>query len=417
MTELNILEKFKEFILNKKFTNEKIAYYYLSWVERAYSFYNKNIETEQLDNNIEKFLSFLNKRYEDWQISQAKEAIQLFKYFLEHGRSPKNIGKDLNIQWKISADQMKRLLRLKQRAFSTEKTYLLWLRSFYNFVEGKAPSLLGKKDFINFLTYLTVEKKVAKSTQTQAFSAILFFYRYVLEIEPEGLHDAIRSKPKQRLPIVYTENEISSIFLHLEGLPLLMAKLIYGTGMRLNECIRLRVQDIDFNRHSITIRAAKGDKDRQTILPNEIAPAIKMHLSEVYEIYKQDRSENIEGVSLPNALSRKYPNANKEWIWFWVFPANSLSVDPRAKIIRRHHFYPRTLQRQLKEAIKKAGIAKKGTVHTLRHSFATHLLENGHDIRTIQDLLGHANVQTTMIYTHVASKNRLGITSPLDRLK
>ena len=319
-----------------------------------------------------------------------------------------------NDQWKIAADEMSKMLRLKQRRPATEKAYLYWLRQFYRFLNGLSPLKLDSTHVKNFLTYLAVERRVSKSTQNQAFNSILFFYSHVLEKEMDGLHDVIRSRRHRYLPTVLTKNEINRLLDQLDGIYRLMAQIIYGGGLRLRECTGLRIKDVDFERNVINIHAAKGDKDRQTMLPESLGDVLKKHIESIRPLYENDREQNVPGVELPNALERKYPNAGKEWIWQWVFPANHLSKDPRSGIIRRWHIYPSTLQKHIKIAATKARIAKRVTVHSLRHSFATHLLESGSDIRTVQELLGHSSVKTTMIYTHVTQKNTIGTKSPLD---
>ena len=285
---------------------------------------------------------------------------------------------------------------------------------FCKHLKGSSPYSLDNSHFTDFMTYLAVERKVSASTQNQAFNAILFFYRHVLDKDVGELSGAMRAKYRRRLPVVLTKQEIAQIFEHLKVNHLLMCKLIYGCGLRLKECLNLRVKDIDFAQNCLTVRSGKGDKDRQTVLPEGLKNSLQKHLEEVHSLYEEDRSDGLPGVYLPNALGRKYPNAGKEWAWQWVFPSPSLSVDPVTKVVRRHHAYPDALQKRFREAVRKAGIIKRATIHTLRHSFATHLLEGGYDIRTIQELLGHVNLQTTMIYTHVARKNKLGVRSPLD---
>ncbi|MBI5746322.1 MAG: integron integrase, partial [Nitrospirae bacterium] len=222
------------------------------------------------------------------------------------------------------------------------------------------------------------------------------------------------ARQRRRLPVVLSIKEITSIFEYMAGTQQLMAMLIYGCGLRLQECLSLRIKDIDLEQNIVIVRSGKGDKDRRTMLPESLKDNLIHHLSEVRAMYDEDRAKDLNGVYLPNALERKYPNAGKEWAWFWLFPSKSLSVDPRSHTVRRHHMHPASLQKAFKTAAGKAGIAKQASVHTLRHSFATHLLEKGYDIRTIQELLGHSNLQTTMIYTHVATKNILGVRSPLD---
>ena len=308
------------------------------------------------------------------------------------------------------------MLRLKQRSLKTEETYISWLRQFYRYLKGASPYSLGEPQIIEFLTYLAVDRNIAASTQDQAFNALLFFYRHVLEKEVGHLNGVVRSKKRQWLPVVLTHDEVLRVLDNMNGVNRLMARLIYGGGLRLRECVRLRVKDVDFERDTLVIKFAKGNKDRETLLPESIKEDVKCHLETVKALYDLDRKNDTPGVEMPLALERKYPNAGKEWGWQWVFPSQVLSKDPRSEIIRRHHMHPSNLQRQIKAAAGKAGITKRITTHTLRHSFATHLLEAGYDIRTIQELLGHSSLKTTMIYTHVALKNRLGVKSPLDRL-
>ncbi len=318
--------------------------------------------------------------------------------------------------WKAVEEKMIEAIRLRHRSYSTEKTYIAWFRQFQRFVKSKDLNSLGAKDIQDFLSYLAVERKVSTSTQNQALNALVFVYRHVLDkhIGDDELN-AVRAVYKRRLPVVLTVKEVNSIFDKLYGINRLMAKLIYGCGLRLQECLSLRIKDVDIEQGIVIVRSGKGDKDRKTVLPESLKDELLHHVSSVREIYEQDRKDNINSVYLPGALEKKYPNAGKEWGWFWLFPARDLSIDPRSFIIRRHHMHPSSLQKAFKEAVMKVGITKQASVHTLRHSFATHLLENGYDIRTIQELLGHRNLQTTMIYTHVATKNILGVRSPLDK--
>jgi len=268
----------------------------------------------------------------------------------------------------------------------------------------------------HFITSLAVKDKVAASTQNQAFNALLYFYRNGLEIEPDIVGNTVRAPNKRRLPVVLSVDEVKRLLEHIDERFWLMASLSYGGGLRVSECVRLRVKDIDLDQGALIVRSGKGDKDRRTTLPENLIKKVKEHLDEIKEIYDKDRASSIEGAYLPHALERKYPNAGKEWGWFWVFPAKSLAVDPRSSLVRRHHVSQALIQAAVKKASSRAGIPKHVTVHTLRHSFATHLLEKGYDIRTIQELLGHADVKTTMIYTHVANRNTLGVKSPFDDL-
>jgi integron integrase len=298
----------------------------------------------------------------------------------------------------------------------TEKTYISWIRSFQRFLDDRSPYDINSDHVKNFLTYLAAERKVAAATQNQAFNALLFLYRYILDQDIDNLADVVRAPRRRRLPVVLTKPEICRLFDRLTGVNRLMAQIIYGGGLRLKECLKLRIKDMDFERGRVIVRFGKGGKDRETIFPESIQSHVKEHIESIRVFYDRDLKKNVSGVELPGALERKYPNAGKEWAWQWVFPSKKLSVDPRSGIVRRHHLHPTNLQRQIKCAVQKAKITKRVTVHTLRHSFATHLLENGYDIRTIQELLGHSSLRTTMIYTHVAGKNLLGVKSPLDQI-
>ena len=409
------MEQFKTYLLSRNLTDEKKAGFYLSWVTRLYEFCNKKPEDTVTTEEAERYLKYLSKSKEDWQVKQASEAINLYQYFktrknpTQHKDSPA-----VDVQWKSVAEEMRKILRLMHRSYRTEQSYIGWVRQFYRFAKGRSPYSLESKDVKDFMTYLAVERDVSSSTQNQAFNAVLFLYRHVLEISIDNIGEAIRAKRSRRLPVVLTKQELENLFSQLSGLDLLMSKIIYGCGMRLQECLQLRIKDIDFERSTITIRQGKGDKDRETVFPERVKKEFHDHLDRVRLIYEKDRKDNASGVQVPNALERKYPNAGKEWGWFWAFPSENLSIDPITKIVRRHHVYHGNLQRQIKRAGIKAKIAKRITVHTLRHSFATHLLESGYDIRTIQELLGHSDLRTTMVYTHVAMKNRLGVKSPLD---
>jgi integron integrase len=308
-------------------------------------------------------------------------------------------------------------MRLKHLSFRTEKSYLSWIARFESFVKGKDCSAITEKDLKAFLSHLAVERHVAPATQRLAFNALLFLFRNVLGVEINGLDTVVRSRVVKRLPVVLTRDEVRRVFARLGGTHLLMATIIYGAGLRLQECLSLRVKDIDFDRDCLTIRCGKGGKDRETVLPESVCQELKRHLMSVHALYDRDRDKSVAGVVLPDALARKYPGAGEEWGWQWVFPSASLSIDPLTQVVRRFHLYPTTLQKAFRQAVRDAGIVKHATIHTLRHSFATHLIEKGYDIRTIQELLGHCDVSTTMIYTHVATKNKLGVTSPADALE
>ena len=312
-------------------------------------------------------------------------------------------------------DQVSEALRTKHYAYRTEQTYVDWIKRYILFHKKRHPKDMGANEIREFIAYLATERKVATSTQNQALSAILFLYRTVLEKEiilPPGLINP--SRPK-RLPTVLTHTEAMSVISHMRGTPRLMAKLLYGSGLRLMECMRLRVKDIDFENHQIIVRSGKGDDDRLTILPDSVGAEIKHILQDVKALHEKDLREGYGEVSLPNALGVKYKNAGKEWGWQYIFPASQRSIDPLLSgVIRRHHLDESVLQKAIRNAAQIAKIDKPVSPHTFRHSFATQLLENGYDIRTIQELLGHKDVKTTMIYTHVLNRGPKAVRSPVD---
>jgi integron integrase len=311
-------------------------------------------------------------------------------------------------------DRVRDHIRFKHYSIRTEEAYTSWIKRFILFHNKKHPAEMGKTEIEAFLTHLAVDLNVAASTQNQAFNALLFLYREVLEIEfPEQIR-SVRAKKPKRLPTVMTRDEAMRVILAMTGTHQLMAKLLFGSGLRLMECLRLRVKDVDFEMNQIIVRDGKGLKDRETIFPETVQAPMKQHLDHVRVIHQGDIANGCAGVYLPHALERKYPNAGKEWSWQYVFPSASLSVDPRTGIRRRHHIHESTLQKAVKAAVRKAGIPKPVGCHTFRHSFATHLLSDGYDIRTVQELLGHEDVSTTMIYTHVLKKGAGAVRSPLD---
>ncbi|MBA4390899.1 MAG: integron integrase [Syntrophus sp. (in: bacteria)] len=309
---------------------------------------------------------------------------------------------------------MRRLIRLKHYSYSTERTYLDWAKRFFAYLAETKQSEPSQKDVKNFLSYLAIRQKVASSTQNQAFNALLFLFRDVLQKDFEDFGTAVRAKRGKKLPVVLSVDEVKLLFENLSGQGLLVAQLLYGSGLRLMECARLRVKDIDYNARKIIVREAKGDNDRATVLPGFVQDSLRLHLEGVKTLHEKDLSVGYGEVYLPGALDRKYPNAGKEWAWQYVFPAGKLSVDPRSNTIRRHHISNKLIQSTIKKAFRKAGIVKHATVHTLRHSFATHMLMNGVNIREVQELLGHKNVETTMIYTHVMRDMKNAPKSPLD---
>jgi len=312
-------------------------------------------------------------------------------------------------------DQMRDVLHTQHYSIRTEDAYVDWARRFILFHQKRHPKEMGTAEIEAFLTHLAVERHVAASTQNQALSALLFLYKAVLRQEVESV-DAVRARKPKRLPTVLTKPEALRVLHAMVGVPQLLAKLLYGSGVRALECVRVRVKDVDFAQRVLLVREGKGDKDRITMLPENVVVPLQEHLVRVKQVHTQDLADGYGAVSLPYALERKYPNANREWGWQYVFPSAKRSVDPRSGKERRHHLGEIVLQRVVREAARAAGIVKPVSPHTLRHSFATHLLQGGTDIRTVQELLGHKDVSTTMIYTHVLQLGGMGVKSPMDRM-
>ncbi len=312
-------------------------------------------------------------------------------------------------------DQLRGKIRLKHYSIRTEDAYVDWVRRFILFHAKRHPLDMGAKEVEAFLTHLAVQGKVAASTQNQAKSALLFLYREVLGSELPWLNAVESAKRPQRLPVVLTEDEVETLLAKMSGTTGLVARLLYGAGLRLLEAARLRVKDLDLERLEILVRDAKGGKDRVTMVPESLREPLRAQLGVTRALHRRDLGEGFGEVYLPFALARKYPTAAKEWMWQYVFPAERVSRDPRSGAMRRHHVDGQLIERAMRQALRDAGIHKPATPHTLRHSFATHLLQGGYDIRTVQELLGHRDVQTTMIYTHVLNRGGRGVRSPLDR--
>ncbi len=312
-------------------------------------------------------------------------------------------------------DQVRGKIRLKHYSIRTEQAYVDWIRRFILHFGKRHPRELGAAEVEAFLTHLAVAGKVAASTQNQAKIALLFLYREVLETEQPWLDNVERARAPKRLPVVLTRDEVHAVLSRLSGTHWLIASLLYGAGLRIMEALRLRVKDVEFSRKEILVRDGKGFKDRVTMLPAALAAPLAEHLKRVKALHGQDLAAGRGAVYLPYALERKYPGSARDWGWQYVYPSANLAEDPRSGIERRHHLQDQAVQRAMRQAVRDAGVDKPATPHTLRHSFATHLLEGGYDIRTVQELLGHADVSTTMIYTHVLNKGGRGVTSPLDR--
>jgi integron integrase len=313
-------------------------------------------------------------------------------------------------------DQVRNVIRSKHYSIRTEHSYLDWIRRYILFHNKQHPQDLGEEHISMFLSHLAVAKKVASSTQNQALCAVVFLYRDVLKKDLGEFQNLIRAKRPEKLPVVFTQEETKQVLLQLNGVHWLMGQLLYGSGLRVMECVRLRVKDVDFGYNQIVVRNGKGQKDRVTMLPKIIIEELQRHLLRVKKIHENDLKAGFGAVYLPYALERKYKNANRDWAWQYVFPATKHSTDPRSGKKRRHHLSESVPQRAVRQAIRNAGIPKAGYCHSLRHSFATHLLEAGYDIRTVQELLGHKDVSTTMIYTHVLNRGGRGVQSPGDFL-
>jgi integron integrase len=311
-------------------------------------------------------------------------------------------------------DQVRDVIRRKHYSIRTEQAYIDWIKRFIIYHGKRHPGEMGEEEVVEFLTHLARDIDVAASTQNQALSALLFLYKEVLKHEIGWLEKVERAKKPPKLPVVLSLAEVKRIFGYLHGVPKLMAGLLYGSGLRLMECVRLRIKDVDFELAQITVRDAKGGKDRITMLSLNLSEPLRRHLVRVKAQHEQDLEDGYGSVHLPFALSRKLPNAAREWAWQYVFPSSRISVDPLTGRKQRHHVAEGILQNALKRAVDAAGIVKRANCHSLRHSFATHLLSKGYDIRTVQELLGHKDVSTTMIYTHVLNRPGLGVKSPLD---
>jgi len=388
--------------------------FFMKWVQLYLAFLSQK---PAYPSSSSDFLQSLEGKLQPWQITQAHQAIQLYSLHLRQFRNNENsTTSKASSTWSHALQRTQDTLRIQGKSLSTEKSYLYWVHKFRTWVKSAEPGSMSQKHLKEFLTQMVLEGNVSVSTQKQAFHALLFFFRAALDKNIEGLDDFLKSRKRIRLPVVLTLEEIDSLFQKMKPLFRIMAKLIYGGGLRLSECFKLRIKDIDLEQKVVTVRSGKGDKDRQTLLSGNIIEELKDHISSVKELYEQDRFQGRPGVELPKALERKYPRAGEEWAWFWLFPSHKESIDPRTRVVRRHHLFPSTLQKDFKRALSEARIPKPASVHTLRHSFATHLIEAGYDIRTVQELLGHHDLATTMIYTHVAKKNKLGVISPADKL-
>jgi integron integrase len=421
-----VLPDFQDFLLSQKLAPEKNVPYLANWVSKFLAFNNRKGQAD-IGQTVAEFMNFLEAKedIEDWQIRQAGEAVSLYLNHFKGSEELKTLsGKErpagrLSDSRKLLAE-MKKLIRLKHFAYNTELAYLDWAERFFAYTrettKGDPAADLTPEAVQNFLSHLAITKRVAASTQNQALCALLFLFRDVLRQELGDISGMVWAKRGKKLPVVLWVEEMKALFQHLSGTALLIAQLLYGSGLRIMELARLRVLDIDFEGNLILVRTGKGDKDRSTILSEAVKEPLQLHIEKVKALHDKDLSAGHGEVYLPTALERKYSRAAKEWKWQYVFPSANLSVDPRSGKVRRHHISDKGIQVAIGKAVKKAGIVKHATVHTLRHSFATHLLMKGVNLREIQELLGHKNVETTMIYTHVLRDMSNAPQSPMDVL-
>ncbi|MDD2235645.1 MAG: integron integrase, partial [Kiritimatiellae bacterium] len=423
------LADFGVFLLKEQLVPENHVSFMVRWVRQFFGV-SKHVTDQSLEDRLQGFLEQLEAggKVTDWQLRQAEQSIRLyyvnFRKVTDWGGA-KDGGLIRDEEGRVDeAAAMVRLverLRVKHYSYRTEQTYVDWVRRFFEYARGVSdadgPPVVQPETARNFLAHLALKRQVSASTQNQALSALLYLFREVLGLDLGDVEMGVRARKGTRLPTVLSVPETCSLLDQMSGTLRLMAEVIYGGGLRVSECCRLRVKDLDFDNSLIFVRAGKGNKDRSTLMAESVKPLLKAHLERIRKLYDQDRASNVAGVMLPDALSRKYPNAGTEWGWFWVFPGRQLSNDPRANVVRRHHAVDGSIQRAVKDAARKAELDKPVSVHTLRHSFATHLLLNGVDIRQIQEYLGHAKVETTMIYTHVVKDLRNPARSPLDIMR
>lgn len=418
------LQEFGEFLLRGRLVRDQAAPYCVAWVRR---FLGIAASDAPLAVRVREFCEALaaEPRREEWQVRQAEHALRLyFVQFLQRAdwdRSgePIALGPDGRVRVLEALDVLRHRLRTRRYALRTEQSYVDWARRFLAYLtdrQGARYPTVTTADVQDFLTHLALARGVSASSQNQALAALVFFAREVLSLEVGDVSRAARARRGHRLPVVLSVPEVASLLSQLRGRAWLMAALIYGGGLRVTECCQLRVKDVEFDQGLIIVRQGKGDKDRATLLADLARDRLRAQIDAVRGCFEADRATKVAGVWMPDALDRKYPAAGRSFPWFWVFPSHTLSTDPRAGVVRRHHVHESVIQKAVKAAATAAGIDKPVSVHTLRHSFATHLLLNGVDIRQIQEYLGHVHVETTMIYTHVVKDLRSPARSPLDVL-
>lgn len=433
MTNRNIIGEFVHYLREKRLAQERHLPFLAHWVREYRQACSLAVPPRALD--PAEYADWLHRQrpLEDWQEKQALDAVSLYRQWRQfdavgtaasESTSPSGMADSAMAlpagglpppqSWEEVPERLHERMRIRHYSPRTEETYRTWIRAFARHVAPKTPEAVSGEDVRLYLSHLAMKRQVAPSTQNQAFNSLLFLFRELLGRDLGNLSKTVRAREKRRLPAVFTREECQRLFSQMEGTCQLMARLIYGSGLRLTECLQLRIKDLDFDHLLVIVHGGKGDKDRSTILPARLVEPLRAHLARVKSLHEEDLAAGHGETCLPGALDRKYPKAGKEWAWQYVFPARDLGVDPDGGKIRRWHVHDTALQRAVHDALRKAGIAKHAGVHTLRHSFATHLLEGGTNIREIQELLGHNHVETTMIYTHVMRQIAPPVRSPLD---
>ncbi len=429
-----VLAGFDGFLRERALVRSGLERHYVRWVGDFLAFASdekRNGRAGGFEETLARFLERLKEKPDrpDWQIGQAKNAVRMYYYqFRGGGRGEdrssgmESGGAGGTVSCAEATNRTRDLLRLRHYSYRTEQSYLSWIWRFFDYVkggrrDGGGDCGVAPQDVRDYMAHLALQERVSASTQNQAFNALLFLFREVLGVGLGDMDKNVRAKRGAKLPVVLSVEETRRLLEACPETQRLRIELLYGAGLRLMDLCRLRVKDLDFDNGLIIVRQGKGNKDRATLLPDRVVPGLRAHLEQVRELFRADRAAGVGPVYLPDALARKYPNAGTEWKWQWVFPSSKLSTDPRAGVTRRHHIDSSSINRAVRDAARKAGLTKLVSPHTLRHSFATHLLLQGTDIRQIQEYLGHANVETTMIYTHVVRELSPQAESPLDRLE